>query len=261
MRLFVLKWVAVISFKEAFQVEQNSFKKGIVDGLPICVGYFSVSFAFGIFAVASGLTILQAFLISITNLTSAGQLAAVPIICAGGGLIELAVSQLVINSRYALMSVSLSQKLSPSVRGVHRFLVAHGNTDEIFAVSVSNRVPVGYKYMYGLILTPVLGWSAGTVIGAAAGNILPAVVTTSLGVAIYGMFVAIIVPQAKRDKAAAMCVFISVILSCAFKYIPVLNAVPSGFVIIICAVLASIIMAVVAPIKIETEEVDENAVC
>ncbi|MBQ8869434.1 MAG: AzlC family ABC transporter permease [Oscillospiraceae bacterium] len=241
-------------------MEQNSFKKGITDGLPICVGYFSVSFAFGIFAVASGLTVLQALLISMTNLTSAGQLAAVPIICAGGGLIELAISQLVINSRYALMSVSLSQKLAPNVKGIHRFLVAFGNTDEIFAVSVSNKGTVGYKYMYGLILTPVLGWSAGTVIGAVAGNILPAVVTTSLGVAIYGMFIAIVVPQAKSDKAAAMCVFISVILSCAFKYIPVLNTVPSGFVIIICAVAASVIMALVAPIKIETEEVEADAV-
>ena len=241
-------------------MEQNSFKKGIVDGLPICVGYFSVSFAFGIFAVASGLTILQATLISLTNLTSAGQFAAVPIICAGGGLIELCISQLVINSRYALMSVSLSQKLSPSVRGLRRFLVAFGNTDEIFAVSVSRGAPVGYKYMYGLILTPVLGWTMGTLFGAAAGNILPAVVTTSLGVAIYGMFVAIVMPQAKEDKAAALCVFISIILSCAFKYIPVLNTVPSGFVIIICAVVASVIMALVAPIKIETEEVETNAV-
>ncbi|MBQ8337593.1 MAG: AzlC family ABC transporter permease [Oscillospiraceae bacterium] len=242
-------------------MEQNSFKRGITDGLPICVGYFSVSFAFGIFAVASGLTVLQALLISMTNLTSAGQLAAVPIICAGGGLIELAISQLVINSRYALMSVSLSQKLSPNVKGLRRFLVAFGNTDEIFAVSVSNKGTVGYKYMYGLILTPVLGWSAGTVIGAVAGNILPAVVTTSLGIAIYGMFIAIVVPQAKRDKAAAICVFISVILSCAFRYIPVLNTVPSGFVIIICAVAASVIMALVVPIKIETEEVEVDAVC
>ncbi len=241
-------------------MEQNSFKKGLADGLPICIGYFSVSFAFGIFAVASGLTVLQAAIMSLTNLTSAGQFAAVPIICAGGGLIELAISQLVINSRYALMSVSLSQKLSPSVKGIHRFLVAFGNTDEIFAVSVSRGELVGYKYMYGLILTPVLGWTAGTFIGAVAGNVLPAVVTTSLGVAIYGMFIAIIVPQAKEDKAAAVCVFVSVILSCAFKYIPVLNTVPSGFVIIICAVLASAAMALFAPIKIETEEVQDDAV-
>jgi predicted branched-subunit amino acid permease len=139
-------------------------------------------------------------------------------------------------------------------------LVAFGNTDEIFAVSVSRGALVGYKYMYGLILTPVLGWTMGTLFGAAAGNILPAVVTTSLGVAIYGMFVAIVMPQAKEDKAAALCVFISIILSCAFKYLPVLNTVPSGFVIIICAVVASVIMALVAPIKIETEEVETNAV-
>jgi len=239
-------------------MENNNFKKGISDGLPICIGYFSVSFAFGIFAVSSGLTVLQALLISMTNLTSAGQLAAVPIICAGGGLVELAISQLVINSRYALMSVSLSQRLGPSITAADRFLVAFGNTDEIFAVSVSNSGSVGKRYMYGLILTPFLGWSMGTLVGAVAGNILPAVVTTSLGVAIYGMFIAIVVPQAKKDKAAALCVCIAVILSCIFKYVPVLNTVPNGFVIIICAVLASVIMAIAAPIKIETEEVAAN---
>jgi len=202
--------------------------------------------------------VLQALLISMTNLTSAGQLAAVPIICAGGGLVELAISQLVINSRYALMSVSLSQRLGPSITAADRFLVAFGNTDEIFAVSVSNSGSVGKRYMYGLILTPFLGWSMGTLVGAVAGNILPAVVTTSLGVAIYGMFIAIVVPQAKKDKAAALCVCIAVILSCIFKYVPVLNTVPNGFVIIICAVLASVIMAIAAPIKIETEEVAAN---
>ena len=232
-------------------MENNSFKKGIKDGLPICIGYFSVSFAFGIFAVASGLTILQAVLISMTNLTSAGQLAAVPIICAGGSLLEVAISQFVINSRYSLMSVSLSQKLSKSVSWSHRFWIAFGNTDEIFAVSVSNKEPIGKRYIAGLILTPFLGWSTGTLVGALAGNVLPAVVTTSLGVAIYGMFIAIVVPQAKKDRAALLCVCISVCLSCAFRYIPVLNSVPSGFVIIICAVVSSVIMAFVAPIKVE----------
>ncbi|MBE6788374.1 MAG: AzlC family ABC transporter permease [Ruminococcaceae bacterium] len=238
-------------------MENNSFKKGIKDGLPICIGYFSVAFAFGIFAVAGGLSILQALLISMTNLTSAGQLAAVPIICAGGSLLELAISQLVINSRYCLMSISLSQRLGKSVSLADRFLIAFGNTDEIFAVSVSNSGFVGNRYMYGLILTPFLGWSMGTLVGAVAGNVLPTVVTTSLGVAIYGMFIAIVVPQAKRDRASALCVCISVVLSCAFRYIPVLNTVPNGFVIIICAVLASVAMALIAPIEISEVAIDE----
>ena len=237
-------------------MQQNSFKKGIINGLPICFGYLSVSFAFGIFAVGSGLSILQAVIISLVNVTSAGQLAAVPIICGGGGLVELAMSQLIINSRYSLMSVSLSQKLGESIKLRHRFLIAFGNTDEVFAVASSQIENVGKNYMYGLILTPILGWTFGTLLGAVAGNILPAIVTTSLGVAIYGMFVAIVVPQLKAERSALICSAIAVALSCAFHFLPFLKAVPSGFVVIICAVVASLIMAAVAPVK--SEEVTEG---
>ena len=236
--------------------EINSFKKGIINGLPICFGYLSVSFAFGIFAVGSGLSILQAVIVSLVNVTSAGQLAAVPIICGGGGLVELAMSQLIINSRYSLMSVSLSQKLGESIKLRHRFLIAFGNTDEVFAVASSQIENVGKNYMYGLILTPILGWTFGTLLGAVAGNILPAIVTTSLGVAIYGMFVAIVVPQLKAERSALICAAIAVTLSCAFHFLPFLKAVPSGFVVIICAVVASLIMAAVAPVK--SEEVTEG---
>ena len=236
--------------------EINSFKKGIINGLPICFGYLSVSFAFGIFAVGSGLSILQAVIISLVNVTSAGQLAAVPIICGGGGLVELAMSQLIINSRYSLMSVSLSQKLGESIKLRPRFLIAFGNTDEVFAVASSQIENVGKNYMYGLILTPILGWTFGTLLGAVAGNILPDIVTTSLGVAIYGMFVAIVVPQLKAERSALICAAIAVTLSCAFHFLPFLKAVPSGFVVIICAVVASLIMAAVAPVK--SEEVTEG---
>ena len=155
--------------------EINSFSKGIRNGLPICFGYLSVAFAFGIFAGGSGLSVAEALLISATNVTSAGQLAAVPIIAGGGTLLELAVSQLVINLRYALMSVSLSQRLGGSVRLRDRFLIAFVNTDEVFAVAMAQNASVGRRYLYGLILTPYLGWSLGTLLGAVAGNLLPAV--------------------------------------------------------------------------------------
>lgn len=128
---------------------KTGFKKGIFDGLPICIGYFSVSFAFGVFAVAQGLGVLEAALISLTNLTSAGQLAGVPIICSGGGPVELALSQLVINSRYVFMSASLSQRLDESVTLPQRFIIAFGNTDEIFAVAMSNETSLKSTYMYG----------------------------------------------------------------------------------------------------------------
>ncbi len=237
--------------------EVNSFRKGLKDGIPICLGYFSVSFAFGIFAIENGLTVFQATIISLTNLTSAGQLAGVPIIM-GGTLPELALSQLIINSRYSLMSVSLSQKFSHKVKLKDKLLISYGNTDEIFAVAVSQKGEIGKRYMLGLMLLPIIGWTSGTLIGAVAGNILPAMVTAALGLAIYGMFVAIVVPVAKKEKATAICVAIAIALSCAFKYIPLLSKVPTGFTVIICSVIAAAILAVVAPIKTE-EEVTENA--
>ena len=234
--------------------EINSFKKGLKDGLPIAIGYLSVSFAFGIFAIENGLTVFQAVIISLLNVTSAGQLAAVPIITGGGTLVELILSQLVINSRYSLMSVSLSQKLSKRVKLPQKLLIAYGNTDEIFAVSVSNKGEVGAKYMLGIILLPVIGWTSGTLLGGIVGNILPAMVTAALGVAIYGMFVAIVMPVAKKEKMTALCVLLAIAISCAFKYIPLLKAVPTGFTVIICAVVASVIFAIIAPVKTEEKE-------
>ncbi len=237
--------------------EINSFKKGLNDGVPICIGYFSVAFAFGIFAVESGLTVMQAVLISLLNLTSAGQLAGVPIMV-GGTIPELILSQLVINSRYSLMSVSISQKFSPKVKFYDKLLIAYANTDEIFAVAHSNKGEIGKKYMWGLMFLPVIGWTGGTLAGAVAGNILPALVISALGLAIYGMFTAIVVPVAKNDTATALFVVLSIILSCCFKYIPILNVVPSGFTVIICAVIASVIFAVAAPVNTEESEVSEN---
>lgn len=230
------------------------FKKGISDGLPICFGYFAVAFAFGIFAVESGMSVLQSLLISMTNVTSAGQLAAVPIIAGGGTLLELAVAQFVINLRYSLMSLSLSQKIDKKFSMVDRLVISFVNTDEVFAVSSSQKGSLCKAYMYGLIITPYLGWSAGTVIGAVAGNVLPEVVISSLGLAIYGMFIAIVVPETKKSRPVALCVLLAVALSCAFRYIPALNGISQGFVIIICSVVASAVFAVVAPIDVEKKE-------
>ncbi len=235
----------------------NSFLRGIIDGLPICIGYISVSFAFGIMAVGCGLSPLEALLISMTNLTSAGQMAGTPIIAAGGSLIELAFTQLVINSRYALMSVALSQKLDRSVTMLDRLLISFGNTDEIFAVSTGKDGTIGKKYFYGLMLTPWLGWSLGTILGAVAGSALPEIVTSALGVAIYAMLIAIVVPRARAHTPTALCAFCAIILSCAFKYLPDLaefNSKYSGFVIIICAVVASFVFALLFPIEQEEEE-------
>ena len=235
----------------------KEFFAGMKAGMPICIGYFSVSFAFGIFATGLGLSILEVVMISAFNLTSAGQLAGAPIIAACGSVAELVISQLVINLRYALMSVSLSQKFGESVRVRDRFLIAFANTDEVFAVSMANHTPVGRKYMFGLIIPPFLGWTLGTLFGALAGNILPAVVISALGIAIYGMFIAIVTPFFKSGRTGVLCILAAILLSSLFYYLPGLSSIPSGFVIIIAAVTVSAIFALVAPIADDEETENE----
>lgn len=228
----------------------RDFKNGLRDGIPIALGYISVSFTFGLQAVSSELYWWESVLISLTNLTSAGQFAGLDIMIRGGGFwVEMACAQLVINLRYSLMSLSLSQKADGSLRGIHRWLTGFGITDEIFAVAMGNKNDVSRSYLYGLILLPVLGWTSGTLIGAAAGQILPEVVRSSLGIAIYGMFLAIIIPPAKKNHAVLKVVVIAVVLSCAFKWLPILNSVSSGFVIIICTVIAALVGAIFFPVK------------
>ncbi|MBR2296308.1 MAG: AzlC family ABC transporter permease [Clostridia bacterium] len=235
--------------------EHNSFMAGINDGFPICLGYLSVAFAFGITAVNSGLDIWQAVLISMLNVTSAGQLAGVPIIVGGGTLLELGATQLIINLRYALMSVSLSQKFGKSMRLVDKLLVSFVNTDEVFAVSSSKGMDVGRNYMYGITLTPFVGWTLGTLLGAVAGNILPAIVISALGIAIYAMFVAIVTPVARKERPVLLCSLFAIALSCIFSYVPFLKEnISSGFVIIICTIVASVLFALIFPLPPEQEE-------
>lgn len=231
---------------------KETFLRGLLAGIPICLGYLSVSFAFGIFATEQGLSVGETLLISMTCVTSAGQLAAVPIIASGGSLVALALSQLVINMRYALMSISLTQKFGSDVRFWDRFWIAFCNTDEIFAVASGQKGDVSRSFLLGLILTPWAGWAGGTLLGALAGNVLPAMVTSALGVAIYGMFIAIVVPEMKKERPVAGCVAIAVALSCLLYYVPGLQFL-SGFSVILCAVIASGVMAWLAPVKEDAE--------
>ena len=230
----------------------NKIKAGLRDGIPIAAGYFSVSFTFGMLAVQDGMSPFHAVLISLLNLTSAGQFAGLTVIVSGASLLEMALTQLVINIRYALMSVSLSQKLDSSVKTFQRMLIAYGNTDEIFAVASSKPGSVGSRYMYGLIFLPVLGWVGGTLTGAVASTLLPAAVISALGVALYGMFIAIVVPVAKESREVLIVVGAALVFSTAFYYLPVLQEISSGFTIIICTVAAAGIGAVLFPIKEET---------
>ena len=238
----------------------SSFKKGLTDGLPIGLGYLAVSFSFGILAVASGLNIWQATLISMTNVTSAGQFAGLSIMVSGGSLIEMIISQFIINLRYSLMSISISQHIDKSMNLPRKLFFGEFHTDEIFAVGMGRPEKLNHKYFLGVIILPYIGWSLGTFLGAVCGEILPAMVTNALGVALYGMFIAIIVPPMKHSWKVSIVVIIAIILSICFTYIPVLKNVSSGFAVIICAVTASLFGAIVFPVKDEKEKIPNESV-
>ena len=232
------------------------FFKGVRDGIPIFLGYLSVSFGFGILCINLGLSVATAVGISITNLTSAGQVAGVGIIAAGGTLIEMVLTQIVINLRYSLFAIALSQKLDSSFTTPHRVLASFGITDEIFAVSYAQEGKVKPIYMYGLILVSTSGWVLGTLLGAVLGQVLPASVSAAMGIMLYGMFIAVVVPDAKDDKHILAVSGIAVLCSCLMYYLPMLKTVSSGFAVIICTVIAATLGAWFFP----REEATQDAV-
>ena len=229
----------------------KDYRNGLRDGIAVALGYFAVSFTFGMASATSGLSILQAVLISLTNVTSAGQFSGLAIIAAGGTYIEIALTQLVINLRYSLMSFSLAQKLERAAPHWHRYLMAYSVTDEIFALDASLDSALPPAYHYGITCVAVPGWVLGTLAGAVSGNILPAFVISALGVAIYGMFLAIIIPPARKNHTVLFVVLSAMGLSFLFSVLPVLKKVTSGFVIIITTVIIAGIAAWLRPIEEE----------
>ena len=227
------------------------FLKGMKDGIPIGLGYLSVSFGFGILCINLGLSITSAVTISLTNLTSAGQVAGVGIITACGTIVEMILAQLVINLRYSLFAISLSQKLDSSFTTPHRIVAAFGITDEIFAVSYAQEGKVKPWYMYGLILISAAGWVTGTFLGAAMGQILPAALSDALGIMLYGMFVAIVIPPARKERGVLVAAILAAICSMLFAY--VFTFVSGGFAVIISAVVAAAACAMMFPVKEEAD--------
>lgn len=230
---------------------KQEIQSGCRDGIPIALGYFSVSFSFGIMAMGGGLSVFQAALTSLTNMTSAGQFAGLQIVIAGGTLLEMAATQLIINLRYALMSLSLSQKLSEKVTMRQRLMIAFANTDEIFAVAMSHGKELSFPYMIGLQSLPILGWTAGTACGAAAGSVLPASVNSALSVALYGMFMAVVIPAAKKAVSVLSVVLLSAFMSCLLYYVPAFKGISAGMSIILCTVAVSAAGAVLFPLPEE----------
>ena len=232
-------------------MKRNEFINGIKDGIPICLGYFSVSMAFGIAAVKGGIPAWASILTSLTNVTSAGQFAGINIMLALGSLIELAITTLIINMRYFLMSLSVSQKVDSSMKLWQRCLVSFGITDEIFAVSMRHQRPLTAIYMAGLIITPVLGWTLGTATGAIATTVMPEALSTAMGIALYGMFIAIVVPPARENSRILIAVLMAVSASILFAYAPILKNISGGWAIIIITVVVSSLCATFFPVKAE----------
>lgn len=230
---------------------ERNFLRGLNHGLPIGLGYLSVSFGFGILAVKNGLSVFQSSVISASNLTSAGQAAGVEIIAAGGALLEMILVQLTINIRYSLMALSLSQKLDKSFTTPHRLLASYGITDEIFAVCSAQRGALTPAYMYGMILISAVGWVLGTFLGASAGELLPPSVTSAMGIVLYGMFIAIIIPPSRKRKSILFVTIAAALLSIFFRY--VLTFISGGFAMMICAIVAAALGAWLFPVPDEGE--------
>lgn len=229
----------------------NEYKKGVQTGVPVGLGYFSVSFGFGAMAIAQGLSALNATLISATNLTSAGQFAGLTLIVAMGTLWEMVMTQIVINSRYSLMSIALAQRMGEKIGFLPRLLIAFFNTDEIFALAMDRKEPLTVPFMLGLGTLPIIGWTGGTLMGALAGSVLPQDIRAALGVMLYGMFIAIVIPPARQEKPVCIVMILALILSCLFAWVPALKAISAGISIVLCTVIAAAVCAVLFPIRDE----------
>ena len=228
------------------------FIRGIKAGLPIGLGYLSVSFTFGIMAVSYGLHWWQATIISMLTVTSAGQFAGIGIMMQPGQYLQMLISQITINIRYAFMSISLSQKTDRKFKGIYRLLLGFMMTDEIFAVA-SQEKEVSRSFFAGLSVLPYLGWALGTLTGALLGSVLPQRLMSALSLAIYGMFVAIVVPEMKKSRPIVFVVILAILFSCAFTSLPYLSRISGGIAITACAVCSACIGAIFFPIEEVTE--------
>lgn len=233
--------------------KQLTYFNGLKHGIPICFAYIAVSFTFGLVAVNYGLPAWLATLISATNLTSAGQFAGINMMAVAAGYFEVAMAVFIINSRYMLMSLSISQQLDGKYGTVKIMIMSVFVTDEIFAIASTQKEKLNFKYFLGLATTPYIGWVIGTLLGALVNNLLPASLQNAMGIALYCMFIAIITPPAMRSKSIAFCIFLAVGFSCMLHFIPGLNTISIGFRVIIASVLAALITAAIFPVKEKNE--------
>ena len=231
------------------------YKKGLKDGIPIALGYFAVAFTLGIAAEKAGLTAMQTFTLTGTTLASAGGYAGINVIAAMGGYLEMFLTMLIVNARYLLMSCSLSQKISPKTSTLHRMGIAFGVTDEIFGISSAVSGYLNPFYNYGAMTVSIPAWASGAALGVILGNVLPSSVMSALSVAIFGMFLAIIIPPAKENKVIMGGIIASFALSFLFNKLPIIaNNISSGMQVIILTVLIAFVLAILFPVKEKDDE-------
>lgn len=229
----------------------NEFKNGCKKALPIALGYFPVSFSFGVLVVSSGIPLGLATFISLTNLTSSGQFAGVSLMMVNASYLEIALTLLMINARYFLMSLSLSQKIDEKMSFIQRMIISFGITDETFSVASLQKDVLTFPFMLGFILVPILGWASGTLCGELFMNLLPNALQNALSIALYGMFLAIIIPECKGSRKVLEVVLVSICVSCLLHYLPLFDFISSGFALIISTMSGAIYGAIRYPIKEE----------
>lgn len=230
-------------------MKKELYIQGIKEGIPIGLGYFAVSFSFGLQCGNGGLTVMQATLLSLLNLTSAGQFGGLSLIIAQAGYLEMAFTEFILNLRYLLMSTSLSQKIDSNTSIINRLIMSHGITDEIFGLAMTQS-SLSVSYYYGLMTSGIVGWVGGTFVGVSSGNILPLSILDALSIMIYAMFLAIVIPPAKHNRTLLYVVISSMLLSLFFE---IVLSISSGFKIIIVTVLISSIAAILKPVEAENE--------
>ena len=247
-----------LSGRPAWAFDRRIFLNGMRDGVPIALGYFAVSFSLGIAARNAGLTPLQGFFASLLNNASAGEYAAFTLIAANATLFQVALITLIANARYLLMSCALAQRFAPGTPFFHRLIIAYDVTDELFGITISRPGCLNPFYTYGAILLAAPAWAFGTAFGIMAGNALPLRAVSALSAALYGMFLAIIIPPARKNKVVAVLIVISFALSFFGSYVPGISALSDGTRTILLTVLISAAAAILFPVKNTQEEESEH---
>ena len=241
--------------KTTYSIAQNktTFFQGIKDGIPIGLGYIAVSFSLGIAAKNAGLTPFQAFLSSALCNASAGEYAGFTLIAAGAAFLEIALVTLIANARYLLMSCAMSQRIDPHMPFFHRFLMSFYITDELFGIAIARPGYLNPYYTYGAVLFAAPCWSFGTALGAIAGNLLPTRLVSAFSVALYGMFLAVFIPPARKSKVICGLIIVCFFASYCAAYLPVISELSEGIRTILLTVLISVGAAILFPKK-QTEE-------